>query len=230
MLKSSGKRLLTQLIMRSRLRLALTGTSLIFLLIAVACAYMPGADGQDQSDASIEETVADLASGRVVIAVAKDAILVGTVENPIEANSRVPLPVHLPDLRLGVILGAVRWSSPSSHQDIARLDRELPGLHSRLVVTGPQLEQGQAGTEAADIEGIGQGLLERLSDVAQNLHAKIDLPAKDPLVQLILVDYLQSYGPEVWQLSYTVKQEEQRDRLLDHFRVLRPALPSILAA
>jgi hypothetical protein len=223
-LESSGKRLLTQLIMRARLRYTLTAAFLTLVLIAAVYACTFRADGQDQSDASIEETVADIATGRVVIAVVKGGILVGTVENPIEADTRVPVPVHLSEFRIGVILGAVRWFSPSTHQDIARLDRELPGLHSHLIVSvaGPHVEDGLPGSEASDIEAIGQGLLERLSDVAQNLHAKINLPEQDSLVQLILADYLQGYGPEVWQLSYGVKQEEQRD---DYWttRVLRPA-------
>ena len=63
-----------------------------------------------QSNASHEETVVNLAAGRVVIAIVKDAIIVGTVENPIEAETRPPTPVALGTLRLGVILGAARES------------------------------------------------------------------------------------------------------------------------
>jgi hypothetical protein len=177
---------------------------------------------QDRSDTPTEETVANLAAGRVVIAVVRGAILIGTVENPIEADTRVPAPVALGSLRLGVILGAVRWTSPSTQRDIARLDQELPQLRSHLIASGPRLLDGQAGAEAGDIEAVGQGLLERLAEVARNLHAKVDMPTADPLAELILVDYLPSYGPEIWQLSYGVKQEEEQPGYWTT-RVLRPS-------
>jgi hypothetical protein len=181
----------------------------------------PRAGVQDRSDAPNEETVANLAAGRVVIAVTKGAILVSTVENPVEAEARVPTPVAITSVRLGIILGAVRWRSPSTDRDLARLDQDLPHLHSHLTPNGPHLLDGQAGVEASDIEGVGQGLLERLSEVARNLHAKIDMPASDPLAELILVDYFPNYGPEVWQVSYGVKQEEEQAGYWTT-RVLRP--------
>ena len=53
-------------------------------LLAVA-PVLPVAHAQ-QPGTPTEEVVANLAAGRVVIAVVKDAILVGTVENPIEAG------------------------------------------------------------------------------------------------------------------------------------------------
>jgi hypothetical protein len=196
--------------------------SLSFVLSITLLVGAPRSAAQDRSDAPTEETVASLAAGRVVIAVVKGAILIGTVENPIEADTRVPVPVALSSLRLGVILGAVRWTSPSTQRDIARLDQELPQLRSRLIAPGPRLLDGQAGGEAGDIETVGQGLLERLSDVARNLHAKVDLPTADPLAELVLVDYLPSYGPEIWQLSYGVKQEEQEPGYWTT-RVLRPS-------
>ena len=43
----------------------------------------------------------------------------------------------------------------------------------------------------------------------QNLHAKVDLPANEPLAELILVGYQPGYGPEVWQLAYAMKQREE---------------------
>jgi hypothetical protein len=171
---------------------------------------------------STEETVVNLAAGRVVILVAKDAIIVGTVENPIEAETTPPIPVELGTVRLGIILGAANWMSPSTHQDIARLNQELPRLRVSLLAPDPHLQNSAAAGEATDIEGVGQGVLERLNQLAQNLHAKVDLPPSEPLAQLILVDYLSGYGPEVWQLSYAMKQEEQAK---DYWvmRVLRPS-------
>ncbi len=67
--------------------------------------------------------MADLAAGRVVIAVVKDAILIGSVENPIEAETRPPAPVEIESSRVGIILGAVDWFSPSSRREVARLEQ-----------------------------------------------------------------------------------------------------------
>lgn len=175
-----------------------------------------------QSDTPTEEVVANLAAGRVVIAVLKDAILIGTVENPIEAGAHPPVPVPIATNRVGIVLGAVDWVSPSSHQQLARLDQELPHLRGHLVTTTPHIGAVEGGDEATDIEAIGQGLLERLDQLAPDLHGKLDLPDSEPLAQLIVVDYLPGYGPEVWQLSYGIEQEEQDN---DYWttRVLRPA-------
>jgi len=190
------------------------------LVIALAISASPSA--AQTPETQTEETVADLAAGRVVILVAKGAILVGTVENPIEADTSPPTPVELSSVRLGVILGPARWSSPSTRHDIARLNQELPHLRSNTSLPTPHLQQAEPGTEATDIEAIGQGLLERLSQVAQNLHGKVDLPSGDPLAQLIVVDYLAGYGPEVWELGYGMKQQEEE---ADYWttRILRPS-------
>jgi hypothetical protein len=167
------------------------------------------ATGQEQSSQQNEETVASLSAGRVVIAVVKGAILIGTIENPIEPDTHPPTPVAIGSTRVGVILGAVRWSSPSSQREIARLDEDLPHLRSRAVTQTPHLNTQPVGTEATDLESVGQGLLDRLNEVAQDLHAKVDLPAKEPLAELILAGYATGYGPEVWQLAYPMKQMEE---------------------
>jgi hypothetical protein len=174
-------------------------------VVLLACA-LP-ASAQRTFDPPSEEIVANLAAGRVVIVVAKDAILVATVENPVEPETRVPTPTILGSERAGVVLGAVEWFSPSSKQELARLDIELPHLHGQLIASGPHLQQGIEGREATDIEANGQGLLERLNAVAGGLHDKIDLPSDEPLVELIIADFLTGYGPEVWQLTYKMKQE-----------------------
>jgi hypothetical protein len=180
------------------------------------------AAAQDTSEATVEETVANLAAGRVVIAVVKDAIIVGTVENPIEVETRPPIPVPLAGDRFGIVLGAVDWSYPSSHEVFAKLDQELPHLRGRLIADVPHLQSAQGGTEASDIEAIGQGVLERLNQLAQNLHGQVDLPDDEPLAQVILAGYLTGYGPEVWQLSYTIKQQEEQNGYWTT-RVLRPS-------
>ncbi len=184
----------------------LASAALALTLLAAA----PRAAAQEQATAPTEETVASLAAGRVVIAVVKGAILVGTIENPIEADTHPPTPVAIGSARLGVILGAVRWSSPSSRQEIARLDEDLPHLHSRAITQAPHLTAEPVGAEATDLEVVGQGLLDRLNEVAQNLHDKVDLPVNEPLTELILAGYQTGYGPEVWHLAYAMKQREEQ--------------------
>jgi hypothetical protein len=180
------------------------------VLAMVLLFVAPQAVGQDQTSPANEETVASLAAGRVVVVVVKGAILIGTIENPIEADSRPPTPVAIGSERVGVILGTVRWSSPSSQQEIARLDEDLPHLRSRAVTQAPHITLDPTGVEATDLESVGQGLLDRLNEVAENLHAKVDLPANEPLAELILAGYTPNYGPEVWQLAYAMKQREEQ--------------------
>lgn len=192
-------------------------------ILVIALSVCPlGMEAQDRSDAPTDETVANLAAGRVVIAVVKDAIIVGTIENRIEAETHPPVPVEITGSRLGVILGAVEWTSPSTQQEIARLDQELPHLRSRSIPSQPHLGDTVGGDEAVDIEAIGQGLLERLNDIAKNLHGKIVLPANEPLAELIIADYIPTYGAEVWQLAYGIKQQQEQT---DYWttRVLRPS-------
>jgi hypothetical protein len=194
------------------MNLALPVTVARFLakVLAITLLVSPSqARAQDQTGPPNEETVASLAAGRVVIAVVKGAILVGTIENPIEPDTHPPTPVAIASERVGVILGAVRWSSPSSQQEFARLDEDLPRLRSREITQAPQLSRDPTGVEATDLEAVGRGLLDRLNEVAQNLHGKVDLPPKEPLAELIVAGYLPSYGPEVWQLAYTMKQQEE---------------------
>jgi len=193
---------------------------LLALLASVFAIAIP-VDAQENS-APTDETVANLAAGRVVVAVVKNAILVATVENPFEVETRPPTPVELASARLGILLGPVFWWSPTSKVALASLDQELPRLHSHLLAAVPHLQAEQGDTEASDVEGIGQGLLERLSDVAQNLHGKVDPAASEPFLRLVVADYLPGYGPEIWQLDYGMKQQEEQAGYWTT-RVLRPA-------
>jgi hypothetical protein len=182
------------------------------ILILAILALSPLAFAQDDPTTPTEEIVVNLAAGRVVIAVVKDAILIGTVENPIEPQTHPPTPVQLGSERAGIILGAVDWTSPSAQKELARLDSELPHLHSEFALggTAPHLAESQGGDEASDIEGIGQNLLDRLNLLASGIHAKVNMPAKEPIAELVVADYLANYGAEVWHLSYTMKQIQQR--------------------
>jgi hypothetical protein len=193
----------------------LTTAALLFFVVALLILAQPLA-AQQTSEAPGEEVVVNLATGRVIIAIVKDAILIGTIENPIEPQTHPPIPVQLSGRRAGIMLGAVDWFSPSSQLELARLDRELPRLrgHFANAAPGPHLDQAGTNSEATDIESVGQGLFERLNVVANNLHAKIDWPPDEPVAELIVADYIQGYGPEVWQLTFSIKQEMQR---LDYY-------------
>lgn len=199
-----------------------------FLLVAFAL-LIPArrAAAQEVTDVPREEIVANLAAGRVVIAVVKDGIIIATIENPIEQGTLPPAPVQMSTERAGILLGAVEWLSPNSQRDVARLDQALPGARTASYGDAPHLggataSHGGAGTEATDIEQIGQGVLQKLNQVAQILHGQVDLPGQEPIAEMILADYLPGYGPEVWQASYHIEQEEQAG---DYWstRVLRPS-------
>ena len=67
--------------------------------------------------------MANLAAGRVIIAVVKDAIVVGTLENPIEAETRPPTPVEIETSRVGSFSGR----STGSHRRPSRTWQDSTG-------------------------------------------------------------------------------------------------------
>jgi len=89
---------------------------LLTLLLPFVCMLSAGAQ---ENFAPTDETVANLAAGRVVVAVVKNAILVATVENPVEVETRPPIPVELTSDRLGILLCPVFWWSPTSKVALA---------------------------------------------------------------------------------------------------------------
>ncbi|HXA56146.1 MAG TPA: hypothetical protein VNU84_01835 [Candidatus Acidoferrum sp.] len=171
---------------------------------------LPGAAAQDDADASVEEVVVNQAAGRVIVAVVKNAILIATIENPVEAGTRPPIPVALSGLRAGTILGADEWTSPSLQTILGRLDQDLPQLHAAIGEQGPRLSVGAAGAEASDIEAVGKPLRERLAGLAGDIHSPLNWPEKEPVLELVIADILEGYGPEVWQVSYTMSQQQQQ--------------------
>lgn len=164
---------------------------------------------QDDSQQTVEEVVVNQAAGRVVIAVVKHAILIATAENPIEPGTRPPVPTQVSSMRAGVVLGADEWASPSLQKDLGRLDQELPHLNSPSGTETPTLGGAVANSEASDIESIGNAVRRRLGELAGNIHNGLDWPAKSPIAQVVLADYAANYGPEVWQLTYSMEQEQQ---------------------
>jgi hypothetical protein len=182
--------------------------------VAIGAALCAGslfrAKAQDNSQQAVEELVVNQAAGRVVIAVVKHAILIGTAENAIEQGTRPPIPTAMSSIRAGVFLGADEWVSPSLQKDLGLLDEELPRLRNTSAAETPSLGVAVANTQASDIEGIGKALAQRLGELAADIHGNLDWPASSPVAELVLADYMPDYGPEVWQLSYSLEQEQQQ--------------------
>jgi len=164
----------------------------------------------------VQEVVANLAGGHVVVYVAKDGIAIAANEHRIEAESRPPAFVPLSGRRMAVLLGAVEWLHPGTGRAPVRLDVELPRLLGQ-VAAGPRLRQEQGG----DLEAVGMALLEPLRASAGKITRKLPLGAEEPLVEMLLVGYAEEYGPEVWLLRYRLAQDPLRGEYYQT-RVLRP--------
>lgn len=149
-----------------------------------------------------EEVVANLAAGRAAILVGRDGIVVGTLESRAEADTRPPLIVPLGSYRLIVLLGAAEWVTPVANRPPLRMDVELRRAVGPVAGFSRQQE-----TATFDIEGIGLAFLEPLRAAAARLHRKLVWPADEALVELLLVQYVEGYGPEVWSIRYTLEQE-----------------------
>lgn len=201
---------------------AIIAAAVLLITFALPGAARPPINPQEPDD-SVEEVVANLAAGRVIIAVFKDAIVIGTVENPIETASMTPPIVPVSSGRAGVLLGAVDWTSPSSHQVLARLHRELPHIRAYApgFTQGPHLTEEPNTTVAHDIEQLGLGLFGRLSGITEQIHGHLNMKSDEPLTQLVVVDYLPAYGAEVWLISYSLKQQPERGDFWQT-RLLRP--------
>ena len=194
-----------------------------FLLLAFLCGhpwFSPAVWAQETG----QEVVANLATGRVVIYVAKDGIAIAANESRVEAETRPPLVALLSSKRIAILLGAAEWVHPSTGRPALRLDIELPRAIRNLVpsAAGPRLQQEQA----TDLEPIGLALLEPLRTVVPDLTRKMNLREEDPLVEMLLVGYEEEYGPEVWLLKYYLVQEPLRG---DYWksRVTRPSFTQL---
>src|SRR2546428_4434580 len=185
------------------------------LVFCVSLWLLPSSSRAQENE---QEVVANLAAGRVVLYVARDAIVIGAVEQHVEPDSRPPLVLPLGERRLGILLGAVEWVWPASGRPLVRLDHDLPALLSEATRPQPKPEMEQA----SDIEVIGVTFLERLRAVTSQLHHKLDLRPDEPVAELLVVGYEPGYGPEVWLLAYRLAQEVLRG---EHWRtrVLRPS-------
>jgi hypothetical protein len=182
----------------------------LFLPIAIA----PRVSGQQNRGGEI---VANLAAGRVVFCVTHDSIIVAATSGGGEVGSRSPAVLPVSSGRIGVLLGAIDWTAPDTNR-ATRLDAELPAVAANALRRPAQ----KPTEEPSEIEDIGVGVLELIRPLVDQIHHKLDLAPDEPLAELILADYVQDYGPEIWNLQYRVRQENLGN---DYWqtRILRPA-------
>jgi len=189
-------------------------------LIIAATSSAPVASQEERS----QEVVANLAAGRVLFCVTRDAILVASVEGAAEPGSQPPTIMPINAGRIAIVLGANEWSSPGSGQKVYRLDAALPQAAIR-----PQAPR-QPGepppsvdpSQPTEIENIGIAMLEILRPQVAQIHHKLDLAPDEPLVELLVADYVANYGPEIWSMQYRVRQQ----LLTNDFWDTRPLRPS----
>ena len=202
------------------------GKPIALLAIAAVAAFFPSLHAAPQEEyEQHDEVVANLAAGRVILAVFKDAILIASIENHIEPDALAPAIVPLTNRQAAILLGAISWNSPSPPVEWARLDAELPSLraNSSTAIT-PHLQGGAvavAGQEAKDIEDVGEGLRVRLSAMMKKVHGPLSVSEDQPLVELVLADYQVDYGAEVWTLQYALIQQPERGEFWDT-KIQRP--------
>ncbi len=173
-------------------------------------------------EARNEEIVANLATGRVYLLVVKDAIIAGVLGVPAEPGALPPQMLESSNGQLAVLFGAVEWRAIDSGKQLASLPRELPSLHPLSnAAAGPHLGQTNTGDLAVGIEKVGTGAFERLRDIAAQLHGRIELAQGQPVLKIILADFAEDYGAEIWTLDYALKQEDLRENYWQT-QILRP--------
>jgi hypothetical protein len=163
------------------------------------------------------EIVANLATGRVVFCITHDSIIVAATGGGGEVGSRPPAVLPVSSGRIGVLLGAIDWTAPDTTKT-TRFDAELPAVAGNALRRPTQ----KPSEEPSEIEDIGVGMLELIRPVVDQIHHKLDLAPDEPLVELILADYVQNYGPEIWKLQFRVRQENLANDFWQT-RILRPS-------
>jgi hypothetical protein len=204
--------------LRNQIRLfpLLFSLPILSVFICVHPWFSPPAFAQEET---AQEVAVNLAEGRVVICAAKDGIIVATMGERGEPGSHAPAVESLSALRAGVMLGAVEWVRPDSSDKPIRLDFELPGIVAAVLNTSGQPKYTDA---ASDIEMIGVAVLERVRQVAGLLHDKINMREDEPLIRIVLADYVPDYGPEAWTIDYHIAQDDLGNDFW-RTRVLRPS-------
>jgi hypothetical protein len=194
-----------------------TGRRLLYLLVFSLVPAIAFAQGLSSQESQSGEIVANLATGHVVFCVTHDSIIVAATSGGGEVGSRAPTVLPVSSGRIGVLLGAIDWTAPGTGKN-TRFDSELPAVAANAL-RRPKQKPYQ---EPSEIEDIGVGVLELIRPTVDQIHHKLDLGPDEPLVELILADYVQDYGPEIWNLQYRVRQENLAPDFWQT-RIMRPA-------
>jgi hypothetical protein len=188
---------------------------LVALPIILLCAAPPSKSAP-QLEAK-GDTVAVTASGRVVMGVADHAIVIAAVGSS-TPGSKQPAIIPIGPTYIGVLMGTIEWDTPNSKAKPTRLDASLPATATSAArrVEKPEPD------EPSDIEKIGVATLELIRPLVGKIHEKLNLAPDQPIFELILADYADNYGPEIWRLDYRAQQENLGN---DYWatRPLRPA-------
>ena len=185
-----------------------------FFLLSFFLAAAFAARAQDRED----EIVANLAGGRVIVHVAKDAIIFAAIDQPVEPSSIPPRVAGVDATHIGVLFGASEWRIPADPKPI-RLDRNFQRVTQQL-----REDPGPAEAEP-DLELIGTAFLEKLRPLVGQLHHKVDFSPNDPVFEMVVIGYAPGdYGPEVWVVEYRMEQQEVATRGEEYWqtRLLRP--------
>jgi len=172
----------------------------LLLLSGVLCTFTLEAQAQEQHE---DEIIANLAGGRAIVHVAKDAIVFAAIDRPVERNSIPPRVMDLGSTHIGILFGASEWRVPADPKPI-RLDRNF-----QHVTRGDPRYQAAPGEGETDLETIGIAFLEKLRPLVAQLHHKLDFSPDDPIFQVVMIGYAPNdYGPEVWVVEYRIEQEQ----------------------
>jgi len=166
--------------------------------------------------AQAQEVVVNLSAGRVIVCVAKKGIVIATVQKSLEAEARPPILAQLSGRRVTVLLGATEWISPAGEPPV-RMEREIPRVSTAISGEGPTLSREQS----EDLQAFALAVLEPLREAAQRLTQKVNLARDEPLLDIVLIGYLENYGAETWTMRYRAVQEPFRGEYWQT-RVLRP--------
>ena len=182
----------------------------LLAFVAVMACTLPARPQED-------EIVANLAGGRVIVQVSRDAIIFGAIDHPLEATAVPPRVATIGTSHIGIFFGASEWQIPAQPRPI-RLDKNVGDLRSATPTYQP------AGSGDPDLEMIGTAFLEKLRPLVSQLHHKIDLKPDEPLFEIVLIGYApKDYGAEVWVIDYGAEQQTVSTRG-DYWqtRLLRP--------
>src|SRR5437879_8808104 len=127
-----------------------------------------------------DEIVANLAGGRAIVHVAKDAISFAAIGQPVERNSIPPRVMDLDATHIGILFGASEWRVPADPKPF-RLDRNF----QRVSRGDPRYQI--PGEGETDLETIGVAFLEKLRPLISQLHPKVDFSSDDPIFMIVML-------------------------------------------